>query len=152
VSRNLGGLSENFVYSSLGFVVTRLAYGDQVAQRCGEELVALNSEGIWLATWANSQVWLVNIFPIGLSLSVYMISVAETVIARFLPSWLPGLKFPAYAKRGKNLFDKLRYWAFSQVKHETVCQDYLAVRETPKLIALFIGGRGGRSLYRHQIL
>jgi hypothetical protein len=128
MSLHLGDLSD-IVYSSIGFGIIRLAYGDQVAQQCGRELVAINSESMQLATWANSQVWLVNIIPIGLSLFIQMIPRLKPYIARFLPSWLPGLKFPAYAKQGRETFDKIRYWAFTQVKQETVGQTFLAVKD-----------------------
>ena len=51
--------------------------------------------------------------------------VDEALLARFLPSWIPGLKFHEYAKKGKEMYDQIRYWAFSQVKLETVSLEYL---------------------------
>lgn len=108
--------------SSIGSIIIRLAYGDQVAEKCGPELVAINSKSMQLATWANSQIWLVNIFPISMFSSAQKMRRLTAHVARFLPGWLPGLKSPAYAKQGREYFDKIRYWAFTQVKQETVGQ------------------------------
>ncbi|KIM33229.1 hypothetical protein M408DRAFT_309401 [Serendipita vermifera MAFF 305830] len=97
------GDPEPVVSSTIGSIIIRLAYGDQVHQKHGDELVALNAGSVRMSTWANSQLWLVNfIRP-----------------ARFLPSWIPGLKFHKYAKEGKEMYDKIRYWAFGEVKQET---------------------------------
>lgn len=99
-----------------------MAYGDQVHRDHGQELVDINSKSVQLATWSNSQIWLVNIVPFGLSLPLKEIALklTDTEIARFLPSWIPGLKFHAFAKQGKETYDKIRYWVFSKVKRETV--------------------------------
>jgi hypothetical protein len=41
-------------------------------------------------------------------------------IARSLPSWIPGLSFPEYARMGRQMFTKARYWAFGLVKEDVV--------------------------------
>jgi hypothetical protein len=51
--------------SSVGAIILRITYGDQVQQENGPELVKLNTEAINYAAWSTAQIWLVNSFPMG---------------------------------------------------------------------------------------
>ncbi|KIM33242.1 hypothetical protein M408DRAFT_151524 [Serendipita vermifera MAFF 305830] len=99
---SFSGDPEQTLMNAVGAAVIKLAYGERVYQQHGEELTRLNVESVDLVTWVRMQLWLVNVFP----------------IARFLPSWLPGLQFPKVVTKGKNLLRKLRHWGFSLVKQD----------------------------------
>ncbi|PVF95233.1 cytochrome P450 [Serendipita vermifera] len=88
------------VFESIGAVIIKLAYGSKVYKEHGHELVKLNTESIDLMAWSFQQLWLPNILP----------------IARFLPSWVPGIQFPKYAKEGQRLFGGVRQKAFDIVQ------------------------------------
>jgi hypothetical protein len=46
-------------------VIIELAYGANIFQEHGQELVELNTESLELMTWAFQQVWLPDLLPIG---------------------------------------------------------------------------------------
>jgi hypothetical protein len=48
----------------VGGVVVKLAYGEDIHRKYGTELIDLNTTSLTLVTWAFSQAWLPNIFPI----------------------------------------------------------------------------------------
>ncbi|KIM33263.1 hypothetical protein M408DRAFT_326044 [Serendipita vermifera MAFF 305830] len=103
--KSLHGFSgdpEDIVSHAIGQITIRIAYGDEVHREHGDELVQLNSEGITYSTWCTQQLWLVNVFP----------------LARYLPSWFPGVKFHSYVTKGKDMFSKIRVWAFGMVKEK----------------------------------
>jgi hypothetical protein len=54
-----------FTFSSVGSFVVKLTYGEKVYEKHGEELIKLNTETLDLVTWALSQIWIVNLFPLG---------------------------------------------------------------------------------------
>jgi hypothetical protein len=46
-------------------VVIELAYGANIFQEHGQELVKLNTESLTLMSWAFQQIWLPDLIPIG---------------------------------------------------------------------------------------
>lgn len=94
------GDPSEIVLQSIGAVIIELAYGAKVFEEHGEELVKLNVESLDYLTWSFQQMWLPNIIP----------------ISRFLPSWIPGIRFPKYVAHGRELFGKFRYHGFNIVQ------------------------------------
>jgi hypothetical protein len=90
----------------------------------GSELVKLNVESNELVIWSFTQVWLPNMIPLSKP-RIQMIVIPEcspdhTFSGRFLPSWLPGIQFPSYVKRGQHLFGNIRNSAFNIVQRNIV--------------------------------
>ena len=52
--------------SAAGSVILKIAYGDKVQREHGVELVKLNAEAVSYTMWCSVQIWLVNMFPMGL--------------------------------------------------------------------------------------
>lgn len=50
--------------SCVGAVVIKLAYGENLHQTHGQELIKLNTEALSLVTWAFGKPWLPNFIPI----------------------------------------------------------------------------------------
>jgi hypothetical protein len=50
----------------VGSVVLKITCGDKVQREHGVELVKLNTEALRYALWSSAQIWLVNMFPMGL--------------------------------------------------------------------------------------
>jgi len=53
--------------SSVGAVILKITYGDQVQRKYGRELVELNTKAMSYALWSTAQIWLVDMFPLGLA-------------------------------------------------------------------------------------
>ncbi|KIM31146.1 hypothetical protein M408DRAFT_327438 [Serendipita vermifera MAFF 305830] len=85
---------------SIGKVIVTISYGEDLWRKQGKQLVQTNMDGIDLVAHVFAGVWLVNFIP----------------ITRFLPSWFPGLTFPTVGKRGRDIFQKIRYSPFGAVK------------------------------------
>jgi hypothetical protein len=141
---------------SIGAVIVELAYGANVFQRHGQELVELNTESLELATWAFTQIWLPDLLPIGelLSLNTGILIIMPICpnIARFLPSWIPGLQFPGYIKRGKYLFDGVRNRGFDLVQKDNVSRQYMLLCGFRTLMFLYFLPVGKRNRgYLHCI-
>jgi hypothetical protein len=51
-------------FSSIGKLITTIAYGESVYRKEGKTLVKTNTEALELVTYAFGQPWLVNMFPI----------------------------------------------------------------------------------------
>lgn len=98
----LSGISGNpfpAIIDAVGAIVTRLGYGDKVYQTHGEELVRLNRNRIELITWAFTQFWMVDVFP----------------LLRFIPSWFPGANFRKIGKKATCMATKIRFWPYEMV-------------------------------------
>jgi hypothetical protein len=54
----------------VGSVVLKITYGNKVQREHGVELVKLNTEAMDFALWSSGQIWLVNMFPMGLLLHI----------------------------------------------------------------------------------
>ncbi|KAG8797738.1 hypothetical protein FRC17_007658, partial [Serendipita sp. 399] len=101
-AKGFSGDPHDILHDATGAVVIRLAYGDKVHAQHGPELVQLNLSLMSFLAWSMTQLWIVNIMP----------------MTRFLPTWIPGLQWPAVAKRGTEMVSKLRYWAYDMVKED----------------------------------
>ncbi|PVG00533.1 cytochrome P450 [Serendipita vermifera] len=99
---NFEGDPSKVIESAVGAAITKVAYGQRIYEAHGSELIKLSTESIKLVLWTFSQPWLCNLLP----------------ITRSLPSWIPGLSFPEYARMGRQMFTKARYWAFGLVKED----------------------------------
>jgi hypothetical protein len=109
-------------YSSIGKLITTVAYGTNVYLQEGKSLVQVNTEALELVTYAFGQPWLVNMFPAS---ALFLRSGSPafftfSYLARFLPSWFPGLSFPALGRKGKEMLGQIRYKAFGMVKEAMV--------------------------------
>lgn len=90
----------DLVFSSIGSVIVESAYGESVLREHGQELLKLNKDALDFLAWSFPQVWLPDILP----------------LARFLPTWLPGIQFPKYRERGQRLFGGVRQRGFDLVQ------------------------------------
>ncbi|KAG8815026.1 hypothetical protein FRC19_001322, partial [Serendipita sp. 401] len=101
-AENFSGDPHDIIHDATGAVVIRLTYGDKIHAQYGSELVELNLASMTFITWAMTQLWIVNLLP----------------ISRFIPTWFPGLKWPAVAKENGQMLSKLRNWTYDMVKQE----------------------------------
>ncbi|PVF95231.1 cytochrome P450 [Serendipita vermifera] len=98
--KDFSGDPTDMIFGSVGAVMIKLAYGEKVFREHGQELVKLNTESLEFMAWCFQQIWLPNLIP----------------ITRFLPSWVPGVQFPNYVTRGREMFSGMRHFAFDLVK------------------------------------
>ncbi|PVF97212.1 cytochrome P450 [Serendipita vermifera] len=82
----------------IGRMVSKAAYGNKVWDEMGEELSHWNMEAMDLITEAVFAFWLVDIFH----------------FLRFIPDWVPGLRFKKLARKGSDLSEKIRYKAYQR--------------------------------------
>ncbi|KAG8833045.1 hypothetical protein FRC17_000111 [Serendipita sp. 399] len=117
-ARGFSGDPHDIIHDATGAVVIRIAYGDKVHAQYGPELVELNLSTMAFITWSMTQLWIINLLP----------------ISRFIPTWFPGLQWPAVAKRGSELTSKLRHWVYDMIKEE-----YERGTADPSVISKYIG-------------
>jgi hypothetical protein len=106
---------------SVGGVIIKIAYGEKIFEEHGTELVRLNAESLDIMTYAFEHLWLPNFFNFSMfQKHLLRLPNVITPTAQYLPSWFPGIQFPAYAARGKDLFTKTRNMGFNLVKGDVV--------------------------------
>ncbi|PVF95235.1 cytochrome P450 [Serendipita vermifera] len=96
-----GDPTEHVMYS-MGSVIIESAYGEKVFKEHGAELIKHNWESLSLMTWAYQQIWLPDLIS----------------LARFLPSWIPGIQFPEYRELGRRVFGYTRHVGLDLVQKE----------------------------------
>ncbi|CAG7852711.1 SubName: Full=Related to cytochrome P450 CYP2 subfamily-Aspergillus oryzae {ECO:0000313/EMBL:CCA75382.1} [Serendipita indica DSM 11827] len=94
---------------TIGALLTTIAYGDKVYQHHGKDLVSIDTEAMNLLTAVFTQLWLVDVIPLGLLKSA-------PYSARYIPAWFPGASFKVLGLRGKYLSTMIRYWAYGMVE------------------------------------
>lgn len=100
--RDSVGNPSQTIQATVAPLTIKMTYGSKIYEEHGKELADVNMEALEFITWCFSQVWIVNILP----------------ISRLLPSWFPGLKYPAFAKKGRELVSAIRNRGFDLVKTE----------------------------------
>ncbi|PVF97367.1 cytochrome P450 [Serendipita vermifera] len=81
----------------IGHLISKATYGDRIWAEMGENLSHWNIVFTSLASEGLFGLWLVNIFH----------------FLRFIPDWVPGLRFKQLAREGGDLSHKIRYAAYN---------------------------------------
>ncbi|PVF93582.1 cytochrome P450 [Serendipita vermifera] len=92
------GCPSDLVQSALGEMVSKAAYGTQIWKEMGDDLSHWNKEAVAIGVEAVFSFWLVNVFH----------------FLRFIPDWVPGIRFKQLSKHGRDIADKIRYRAFNK--------------------------------------
>ncbi|PVF92957.1 cytochrome P450 [Serendipita vermifera] len=95
---NFQGNPKLMFYHTIGHMVTKITYGEKIWDEMGSDLVSWNVEVMDLINEAFFGSWLVDFFR----------------ILRFVPDWIPGLRFKRLARDGTDLSDKVRYRAYTR--------------------------------------
>lgn len=82
----------------IGEMVSKTTYSDQVWNEMGKDLSHWNKDIMAIINEAAFSFWLVDIFH----------------FLRFVPSWIPGLRFKQLAKEGSELNRKIRHTAYKR--------------------------------------
>ena len=112
-----------------------MGYGDTIYKAHGEELIRTNRERIELITWAFTQLWAVDIFP----------------VMRFIPSWFPGANFRKIGETGTRQAKKIRFWPYEMVVNAIVSAHLLNIY-LPTLTLFFPEIGKSRRLCSLQVL
>ncbi|PVF97331.1 cytochrome P450 [Serendipita vermifera] len=92
------GSSFSIIQDTLGRLVSKLTYGEKIWDEMGEGLSHWNLEALALINEAFFGPWPVEIFH----------------FLRFIPDWVPGLRFKYLSREGKRLSHLLRYRAYKR--------------------------------------
>lgn len=82
----------------VGHLVSRATYGDKIWEEMGKDLSHWNKDAMDLIDEAFSSAWLVDVLH----------------FVRFVPDWIPGLRFKEIIREGNELFPKIRYKAYQR--------------------------------------
>ncbi|PVF93588.1 cytochrome P450 [Serendipita vermifera] len=82
----------------LGRIVTKATYGEKIWAEMGENLIHWNLEAFEYLTEAFFAIWMVDIFH----------------FLRFVPDWVPGLRYKTLSRRSTHLTTKVRYEAYKR--------------------------------------
>lgn len=96
--RDVNGDPLPSVYQIIGEVIISVAYGRQIWDAYGPELVKLNNESVNILNTTFVQFWLVDIFN-------WM---------RFIPSWMPGAEFRRRGIRSTKITARVREWPYAE--------------------------------------
>lgn len=102
-----------------------MGYGDRVYQAHGQELIRVNRERIELITWAFTQFWMVDVFPLRKphyfsARGTLMINIYLSPKVRFLPSWFPGARFRKIGETATRQAKQIRFWPYEMVLNASV--------------------------------
>ena len=97
-------LSAILFHSTVGAIIIKLGYGEQIYKDHGKELVELNVKRMRMITTVFAKLWLVDIWP----------------QLKHIPVWFPGAKFRRIGQEGTILGKKVRYWAFGMAEKAVV--------------------------------
>ncbi|PVF92648.1 cytochrome P450 [Serendipita vermifera] len=97
-ARSLEGDVVHPLSLSIGEIIITMAYGRQIWNAYGPELVKINNEAMDLISKSFTQFWLVDIFT-------WM---------RFIPSWMPGAGFRRIGIHSTKLTTRIRSWPYAE--------------------------------------
>jgi hypothetical protein len=77
----------------MGRLMLEVAYGTEITNDIGDELVSWNIEAMKLVNDAFLEFWIVDIFPFCECILRVFAFFTYTSLVRFIPSWIPGVTF-----------------------------------------------------------
>ncbi|PVF97328.1 cytochrome P450 [Serendipita vermifera] len=83
---------------ALGRLVSKFTYGEKILEEMGEDLSHWNAETMQLMNQAFAGFWPVDVFH----------------FLRFIPDWVPGLRFKFVGRLGRDLSQKVRFRAYER--------------------------------------
>ncbi|PVF97375.1 cytochrome P450 [Serendipita vermifera] len=90
------GAPLHLIQQFIGHMVSKATYGDQIWKEMGENLSHWNLEAIEVLSEAAYTFWMVDVFH----------------FLRFIPDWVPGLRFKQVIRECNDLSRKIRYNAY----------------------------------------
>ncbi|PVF93579.1 cytochrome P450 [Serendipita vermifera] len=92
------GNPNDVIQDCIGDMVSKVTYGDQIWDEMGQDLSHWNKDVMSIVNEAAFSFWLVDIFH----------------FLRFIPDWIPGLRFKHLAREGSELNRKIRHEAYKK--------------------------------------
>lgn len=92
------GNPNDHMQQCIGHMVSKATYGEQIWREIGKDLARWNIEAMDIIGESLFSFWLVDVFH----------------FLRFIPDWVPGLRFKQIIKEGNDLAEKVRYRVYNR--------------------------------------